>query len=242
MRTQNLGHDHERSLAAHQRARQIESDRILGRPAEANDRSVGGHRLDAQRVVHGDAVFERVRSAGVRGHVAADGASALARGIGSVVIAGPFQRVGQPDIDHARLDHGIAIAQVDLQDALHPRHHDHHAAADRQAATGQASARAARQKRHVGHVADLHDRGHVLGRARKDHHIRAVLFDHEPVAFVDHQVRMRSQHVVVADSTAQLVGNREQSGRNHQPDTQARKRGGSETPIIAQGANHPLAA
>ena len=106
-----------------------------------------------------------------------------------VVIAGPLERVGEPDIDHARLHHGVAVAEIDLQDLLHPREHDHHAAADRQAAAGQAGAGPARQERHVVSVAEPHDLGDLLGRARKDHHVGAVLLDHEAVALVDDQVR-----------------------------------------------------
>ena len=44
--------------------------------------------FDAEDVVDGDAVLERVRPAGVGGDVAADRAGPLARRIGGVVVAG----------------------------------------------------------------------------------------------------------------------------------------------------------
>ena len=130
-------------------------------PPNCTIAAVGQHHFDAEHVVDRDAVLERVRPAGVGRHVAADRAGPLARRIGGVVIAGALEGVGEPDVDHARLDDGVAVAEVDLEDLLHPREHDHHAAADRQAAAGQARARPARQERHVVLVADLHDRGHV---------------------------------------------------------------------------------
>ena len=102
-------------------------------------------------------------------------------------------------IDDARLNDGIAIAQIDFQNLLHPRQDDHHAAADRQTAAGQARAGPARQEGDAVFVADLDDRGHVLRRGGKDDHVGAVLFDHEAVALVDDQFAMRGQEALVAD-------------------------------------------
>ena len=99
----DLRDDGQRPFAADERADQIEPGGIFGRPAELHDRAIGQHGLDAEHVIDRHAVLERVRPAGVRGHVAADRAGPLARRIGSVVIAGPLERVGQPDVDHARL-------------------------------------------------------------------------------------------------------------------------------------------
>ena len=157
----DLGDDGQRPFAADQHADQVEARMVFRRAAELDDRAVGQHGLDAQHVIDRDAVLERVRAAGIGGHVAADRAGPLARRIGGIVIAGALQRIGEPEVDHARLDDGVAVAEVDLQDPLHPREHDHHAAAHRQAAAGQARARPARQKGHLVAVAQPHDRGHV---------------------------------------------------------------------------------
>ena len=61
----------------------------------------------------------------------------------------PFEMLGQVHVDQARLDDGVAIAEIDLEDLFHPREHDHHAAAHRQTAarTGWCQPRAA-QKGH----------------------------------------------------------------------------------------------
>ena len=111
----DLGDDRQRPFAADDRADQVEARRDL-RPARRTARSaVGQHGFDAEHVVDGDAVLQRVRPAGVGRHVAADRAGPLARRVGRIVIAGPLERVGQPDVDHARLHDGVAVAEVDLQ-------------------------------------------------------------------------------------------------------------------------------
>ena len=87
----DLGDDGQRALAADEHADQIEPGRIFGGTAESDDLALGRDDLEAEDVVDGDAVLERVRAAGVGGHVAADGAGALARRIGGVVVAGAGQ-------------------------------------------------------------------------------------------------------------------------------------------------------
>ena len=150
-----LVHDAERPFAADEEPGQIVAGRVVGRSAEFDDRTVGQHDLDAQHVVDRHAVFERVRPAGVRGDVAADRAGPLARRIGSVVIAGPLELLREVHVDQARLDDGVAIAEIDLENPLHPRERDHHAAADGQAPAGQARAGTARHERDVELVARL---------------------------------------------------------------------------------------
>ena len=55
---------------------------IGGHAAGVDDGAIGQHGFEAEDVVGGDAVAEGVRAAGVFGDVAADGAGALAGGIG----------------------------------------------------------------------------------------------------------------------------------------------------------------
>ena len=57
------------------------------RRPKLDDRAVVEHGLEAEDVIDRHAVLERVRAAGVGGHVAADGAGALARRVGGEVIA-----------------------------------------------------------------------------------------------------------------------------------------------------------
>ena len=157
MRTQTLRDDAEGPFGADDDAGQIVAGIVLRRAAGAHDPAIGQHQFDAEDVIDGDAVFERVRPAGVGGDVAADGAGPLARRIRGEMVAVRLQVIGQPEIDDARFDDGVAIAIVDFEDPLHPRQGDHDAAADRQTAAGQAGAGAARQERHVQFVADLDD-------------------------------------------------------------------------------------
>ena len=86
-RTQTLVTMPKRPFAANDHAGQVESRGVLGRPAEvvtSEPSAITG--FDAQHVIDGHAVLERVRSARIRGHIAADGAGPLARRVGSVVI------------------------------------------------------------------------------------------------------------------------------------------------------------
>ena len=68
-------------------AEQVEPGRVDQRAAEVHHLAVGQHRLDAEHVMHGEAVLEAVRAAGVLGDVAADRADLLARRIRRVVVA-----------------------------------------------------------------------------------------------------------------------------------------------------------
>ena len=161
----DLGDDAERAFAADDRADQVGPGRILGRSAESDDFAVGGDHFQAEHVIDRDAVFERVRAAGVGGRVAADRAGALAGWIGGVVIAGAGQMLVERGVHDAGLDDGIAVAEIDFENLLHPREHDHHAAADRHAAAGQARAGPARHERHGVLVAQPHDGGDFGGRS-----------------------------------------------------------------------------
>ena len=218
----NFGDDRQRPFAADERADQIEARRVFRRPAELHDPAVGHHRFHAEHVIDRHAIFQRVRPAAVGGDVAADRAGALARRIGSVMKAGAFQRLVEPGIHHARLNDGIAIAEIDFLDRLHPRQHDHHAAADRQAAAGQTRARPARHKRHAMLVRQPHDVGDLLGRARKHDHIGAVLFDHKAVALVDEQIGMSRQHAIESHYFAKFVNQNGQRGGGHASETTQR--------------------
>ena len=84
---QHLRDDAEHPFAADDRAAQIVALHLLaavGFRAEPNDLAVGQHHFETEHVVGGDAVFERVRSAGIGGHIAADGAGGLAGRIGRI--------------------------------------------------------------------------------------------------------------------------------------------------------------
>ena len=150
-------------------------------------------------MVDGDAVLERVRSAGVGGDVAADGAGALAARVRGVVVAVRLQGVGEPDVHDARLDDGVAVADIDFENAFHARQRDHHAAADQHASAGEARSGPAREEAHVEFVARLHDADDLLGAGGEYDHIGLRLGDGEAIALVDGHVRRGGEDIVVAD-------------------------------------------
>ena len=70
-------------------------------------------------MVGGDAVGQTVGAAGVLGHVAADGAGALAGRVGRVIEAVLGDLFGQVQVDDAGFDDGDAVFYVDVEDAGH---------------------------------------------------------------------------------------------------------------------------
>ena len=100
-------------------------------------------------MIGGHAVLEAVRPAGVLGHVAADGAGALARGIGDVVQPVRAHRFGEPRVDHAGFHHGPPVRRDDREDPVHPGQGDQHRVALGERAAREAGAGAARHERHA---------------------------------------------------------------------------------------------
>ena len=68
--------------------------------------------------------------AGVGGNVAADSAGTLTRRIGCEMVAVRLEVIGQPQVDDAGFDDGVAVAEVNFEDAFHARQGNHHPAAD----------------------------------------------------------------------------------------------------------------
>ena len=152
----DLRHDRQRTLAATDHPGEVQGGRIFDRP-ELRDRAVAQHRFQPGHVVDGHAVFQRVRTARVGSHVAADSRRALARRVGGKVVAGARQGTRELQIEHARLDHGQGVAKPDLQDPVHPREHDHHAVGRRRATAGQPGAGPAGNHGATLVSADAHD-------------------------------------------------------------------------------------
>ena len=73
-------------------------------------------------------ICQRVRTAGIFRHIAADGARSLAGWIGRVEVALPFHCLRDFKIDDARLKHGPLILEIDLEDPIHAREGNHYAA------------------------------------------------------------------------------------------------------------------
>ena len=201
----DLRDDAERPLGADDHAGQVVAGVVLGRAAGLDDAAVGQDELDAEDVVDGDAVLERVRAAGVGGDVAADRAGALARRVGGVVEAVRLEVVGQPEVDDARLDDGVAVAIVDFEDPLHPRQ-----AIMTPPPTGrQPPARLVPAPRGTNGTSSslqsLTICDDLLGRGREDDDVGLVLLDGVAVALVDEQFAGRGEDAVGADDGTQTV-------------------------------------
>ena len=172
----DLADDAERPLVADDQARQVVPGHVLDGAAGLERRAVGQDQLDALDVVDRHAVLERVRPARVGRDVAADRAGGLARRVGRVVEARAGEGPREPDVDDARLDDRVAVAEVDLEDALHPGQADHHPAADGERPAREARPGPARDERHARAVARLDRRDQGLrdrsGRRRR----RATFF------------------------------------------------------------------
>ena len=160
----DLGDDAERALRADERAEQVVPGRRAGAVAEPGQLAGRGHDLQAGDVVHGEAVLEAVRAAGVLRHVAADRADHLAGRVRGVEQAVRRRRLAHGQIGHARLDDRPAAGRVDRDDPPHLRHDDQHAVSARQRPAGQPGARAAGHERHARPGARGDDRGDLLGR------------------------------------------------------------------------------
>jgi hypothetical protein len=118
-----------------------------------------------------------VRSAGVLGDVAADGAGALARGVGRIEEAAVLDGERDVEVHNAGLDDCPLVLVIELEDAIHAREGDHNSALAWDRTAGEAGAGAPAYERDAEFLRDAHDADDVLGRAREDDEIRAVLVD-----------------------------------------------------------------
>jgi hypothetical protein len=160
-----LGDKRQRALAADDHAGQVEFGVVERLPAGADDAPVGQHRFDAGDVVGGDAVLETVWPARVFADVAAEQRGSSARRVGRVVEAQRFGRRVQRQVDDAALHDAVAPGRVQLDDLLHARKLDDHAAAFGHSAARQPSARAARHTRQPVGARPAHQLAHVSGCA-----------------------------------------------------------------------------
>ena len=120
--------DADRSLRAHEKSGQVVAVGFGSLAAEVHDLAAGQHDLNSGDVVHGHAVHQRVRTAGVLRDVAADGAGLLAGGIGREVQPKVRDVLGELQVHHARLHDRAQVLDVDFEDAVHAREGDDHAA------------------------------------------------------------------------------------------------------------------
>src|SRR5205085_4400687 len=95
--------------------------RFGARAAQIHDAPAVEDDARAEHVVGGRPVLQAVYAARVLRDVAADGAAPLARRVRDVVQPVPCNGARDLRVDHARLDDGNSVLNINLEHAAHPR-------------------------------------------------------------------------------------------------------------------------
>src|SRR5262245_29229587 len=114
-------------------------------------------------MIYGNAIFERVRAAGIGCDVATDGARPLTRRVRYIVITELLEMIRYVKVDDAGADDGVTIAQIHLVNLLEARESNQHAASHGQTTPRQAGACAARYERKIEFIAEFDYAGNVFG-------------------------------------------------------------------------------
>ena len=168
--------------------------------AEAQHLAGHQHDLAAEHVVGGHAVFQAMHAAGILRHVAADGAGDLRGRVGRVIEARMRDGLADRQIGDARLDHGDAVVEVDLADAVELGHAEQHAVGERQRAARQRGSRAARHHLDAVSMAVAQHFGDLLGGLRQHHHHRQLPVGGKPVAFVGAHLALGRDHALAMNN------------------------------------------
>ena len=163
-----------------------------------NDFAIGQHESESGDMIRGNSVSECMRTAGVFGNVAANGAGFLAGRIGSEVKTVRFNRAREIRIDQAGLHGGALILQIDFQDAVHAREGDHDAAGAGKCSARKTGARAATHDGDVVLRSKLDDVRNMFGAGRKNYRLGPAFF-HGSVVFVEEQVLRSVQDSVLTN-------------------------------------------
>lgn len=83
-------------------------------------------------------------------------------------------QVRQIEVQHPRLNPSNAFLEINVDNAVHPRRHDHHRRADRHRAARQAGTRTTWDEWPAVLAAHEHDRADLLGGRREAHHSRRI--------------------------------------------------------------------
>ena len=175
-------------------------------------------------MIGGDPIGERVRATGVFGDIAADGAGALAGGIGRVEIAAGVDGQGDIQVDHPRLHHSALIFEVDFEDAVHACERNHEAALARDGAAGESCARAAAHDGHIEFARQFDQGSNFAGVAREGDQVRRVFVD-TAIVFVQREV---SGPIEIAARPQQAVHTFNQSRGEHRHSVDEKARTGCE--------------
>ena len=211
-RTITFGDQHHGAFAAGEQAGEVVARQVGDFAAGLDHGAVGEHHFESQDVIGGDSIGQGVRSAGVFGDVAADGAGALAGGIGRIEITAALDRQRDIQIDHAGLYDGALVFEIEFEDAVHAGEGDHQAAFARNRAAGESGAGAASHEGHVEFPRQFDQGGDVGGAAREGHQVGSVLV-YAAIVFVKRQVL---RPIEIAARTEYGVDALFEAGRNHQ--------------------------
>ena len=173
----DFGDEGERAFRTDEQAGEIITGRVTVRAAEANDFSVGKDELEGGDVIGSNSVGQSVRAAGIFGDIAADGAGFPTGRVGGEVETIRLGGAGEFVIDDAGLDDGALIFDVELENAIHTREDEHHAAGACERAAGKPRAGAATDDGDVILCGELCDARNVFCGMGKNDEVRAAFFD-----------------------------------------------------------------
>ena len=171
--------------------------------ADGEHLAVDGHGGEAEQVVGGDAVFQAVRATRVHADIAADHAGELAGRVGRVEEALGLHRLGDADVGDARLHGGAAVGVVDVQDAVHAHHADHHGVRERHGPARQAGPGPARDDAHAHRVAQLQHGGDLPGRFRQCDGEWHLAVGGQPVRLVRLEPERLADHAAIGEDSAE---------------------------------------
>ena len=132
-------------------------------------------------------MHQGVRAAGVFRDVATDSASFLAGGIGREVQPQVRHVLRKLQVDHAGLHRRALVLNVNLEDAVHPREGNHHAAILRNRAATESGTCATRDHSNLLGRGQPHDPGHLFSILREDNRAGRA-FPDASVVLIQHQV------------------------------------------------------
>lgn len=199
----DAGNDAEGSLTPHEQPGEIVPGGVFAGTAELDQLTIRQDDLDPEDMIDSDAVLERVRSPGVRRHIAADRTGPLRGGVGGVMISGPFEPLREVNIHHTGLHDRVPVAEIDLFDLPHAGQADHHTAADGERSAGETRAGTAGDKGNLVLVAELDRFDDLAGGGGKDDDVRNPLLDHVTIAFVDDQFVFGGDDVFLTEDLSQ---------------------------------------
>ncbi len=199
----DLGDDAEQPLGADEDPEQVIAAGIEMLAAQPDHIAIHQHDLAAEHVVRGQSVFEAVHPAGILRHIAADGAGDLRGGIGRIIEAAMCHCLGDGEIGHAWLNDRDPVGEIDLADAVEPRHPEQYAVAQRQRPAGQRGAGPAGDHLDpVGMAVAEHARNLVDG-SRQHHRQGKLAIGSQAVGFVGPHLALGGNDPLVRDDSPQ---------------------------------------